>query len=84
MYYRTIKAKLFKKFLFDVNTGVVYRLVNDGDACPFGYFLLKQDISGDWMVLKHVKLKFIHVRELSPTLPYFVRCSLLNFFSHLF
>lgn len=78
MLYKCIKAIRFYSYLFDLDTGLYYKISNSGNLKNYGYFLIKRSDNGDWRMLKQLSLG---KNEDYTTLPLFTRLKLLCFLS---
>lgn len=76
MLYKTIKASRFYSYLFDLETGKYYKVVNCGNCGKYGYFLILRTHEGDWRVVKQLLLG---ENKHYNTLPLFTKLSLLSF-----
>ena len=76
MLYKCIKAIRFYSYLFDLDTGLYYKISNSGNLKNYGYFLITACDKGDWRMLKQLSLgKNGHYDEL----PLFTNLSFLSF-----
>lgn len=81
MLYKTIKARKFYQYLFDLDTGNTYKMINSRSCCKCGYFLIKSFDSGIWKMVKQTGNKEIRAEESLNVLPLLVKIK-LNFFLH--
>ena len=76
MLYKCIKAIRFYSYLFDLDTGMYYKISNSGNLKNYGYFLITDSDNDEWRLLKQLSLgKNEHYDEL----PLFTKLSLLSF-----
>lgn len=76
MLYKCIKAARFYSYLFDLDTGLYYKISNNGNLKNYGYFLIMSSDKGDWRMLKQLSLgKNGHYNSL----PLFTKLRLLSF-----
>lgn len=78
MLYKCIKAVRFYSYLFDLDTGLYYKISNSGNLKDYGYFLITASDNCDWIVLKQLS-KGKKRAEVYNSLPLFSRLKLLNF-----
>ena len=76
MLYKCIKAIRFYSYLFDLDTGLYYKISNSGNLKNYGYFLITACDKGDWRMLKQLSLG---KNEHYNLLPLFTKLSLLSF-----
>ena len=76
MLYKCIKAARFYSYLFDLDTGLYYKISNSGNLKNYGYFLIMSSDKDDWRMLKQLSLgKNGHYNSL----PLFTKLRLLSF-----
>ena len=76
MLYKCIKAERFYSYLFDLDTGLYYKISNSGNLKNYGYFLIMSSDKGDWRMLKQLSLG---KNGYYTTLPLFTILRLLSF-----
>ena len=76
MLYKCIKAARFYSYLFDLDTGLYYKISNSGNLKNYGYFLITAGDKSDWRVLKQLSLG---KNEHYDSLPLFTKLKLLSF-----
>ena len=73
MLYKCIKAIRFYSYLFDLDTGLYYKISNSGNLKNYGYFLITDSDNDEWRMLKQLSL------GKNELLPLFTKLSLLRF-----
>lgn len=76
MLYKCIKAIRFYSYLFDLDTGMYYKISNSGNLKNYGYFLITDSDNDEWRMLKQLSLS---KNEHYNLLPLFTKLSLLRF-----
>lgn len=76
MLYKCIKAIRFYSYLFDLDTGMYYKISNSGNLKNYGYFLITDSDNDEWRLLKQLSLG---KNEHYNLLPLFTKLSLLRF-----
>ena len=76
MLYKCIKAIRFYSYLFDLDTGMYYKISNSGNLKNYGYFLITDSDNDEWRMLKQLSLG---KNEHYTLLPLFTKLSLLRF-----
>ena len=76
MLYKCIKAERFYSYLFDLDTGLYYKISNSGNLKNYGYFLIMSSDKGDWRMLKQLSLG---KNGYYNSLPLFTKLRLLSF-----
>ena len=76
MLYKCIKAARFYSYLFDLDTGLYYKISNSGNLKNYGYFLIMSSDKGDWRMLNQLSLG---KNEHYNSLPLFTKLHLLSF-----
>lgn len=76
MLYKCIKAIRFYSYLFDLDTGMYYKISNSGNLKNYGYFLITDSDNDEWRMLKQLSLG---KNEHYNLLPLFTKLSLLRF-----
>lgn len=76
MLYKCVKAIRFYSYLFDLDTGLYYKISNSGNLKNYGYFLITDSDNDEWRMLKQLSLG---KNEHYNLLPLFTRLSLLRF-----
>ena len=76
MLYKCIKAIRFYSYLFDLDTGLYYKISNSGNLKNYGYFLITDSDNDEWRLLKQLSLG---KNEHNNLLPLFTKLSLLRF-----
>lgn len=84
MLYRTIKARKFYQYLFDLDTGNTYKMINHGNCCKCGYFMIKSYDGEKWKMLKQVGRRELGAEEHLTSLPLLTRIKLFHFLSQNF
>ena len=81
MLYKCIKATRFYSYLFDLDTGLYYKISNSGNLKNYGYFLITAGDKSDWRVLKQLSLG---KNEHDNSLPLFTKLRLLSLLTEKF
>ena len=81
MLYKTIKARKFYQYLFDLDKGDTYKMINHRSCCKAGYFLIKSYDEENWRMVKQVGKRELGGEEHLTALDYFVKIK-LNMFLH--
>lgn len=76
MLYKCVKAIRFYSYLFDLDTGMYYKISNSGNLKNYGYFLITDSDNYEWRMLKQLSLG---KNEHYNLLPLFTKLSLLRF-----
>lgn len=76
MLYKCVKAIRFYSYLFDLDTGMYYKISNSGNLKNYGYFLITDSDNDEWRMLKQLSLG---KNEHYNLLPLFTKLSLLRF-----
>lgn len=84
MIYRTIKAKRFYNYLFDLDIGRSYKIINYGNCCNYGYFLITPYDEENWKMLKQLNEGKLKGEEHIHHLPYSTQLSLFSFLNQNF
>lgn len=79
MLYKTIKARRFYQYLFDLDKGDTYRMINHRSCRKCGYFLIKSFDGETWKMLKQARSKELGAEEHLNVLPLFVKIKLNSF-----
>ena len=81
MLYKCIKAARFYSYLFDLDTGLYYKISNNGNLKDYGYFLITVSDNDEWRMLKQLSLG---KNEHYNSLPLFTKLRLLSFLTEKF
>ena len=76
MLYKCVKAIRFYSYLFDLDTGMYYKISNSENLKNYGYFLITDSDNDEWRMLKQLSLG---KNEHYNSLPLFTKLSLLSF-----
>lgn len=79
MLYKTIKARRFYQYLFDLDKGDTYKMINYKNCSKCGYFLIKSLNGEDWKMLKQVTSREIQAETCCNELPLFTKIKLNSF-----
>lgn len=79
MLYKTIKARKFYQYLFDLDKGDSYKMINHGNCCKSGYYLIKSYDEENWRMVKQVGRRELGAEEHLNTLDLFIKIKLNNF-----
>lgn len=78
MLYKTIKARKFYQYLFDIDTGCTYKMINYRACRQVGYFLIKSLDNTNWRMVKQLRSRELEAECIDNT-PYFAKIKLNNF-----
>lgn len=81
MLYKVIRAKKFVNYLFDLDSGDTYEVINRGNCCNAGYFMIKRQDDTNWKMIKQVPNREFWTRDASNALPLLTRIKLFQFLS---
>ena len=81
MLYKTIKARKFYQYLFDLDKGDTYKMINYRSCRKCGYFLIKSFDGDTWRMVKQLRDREIQAETCYNTLPLFIKIK-LNSFHH--
>lgn len=79
MLYKTIKARRFYQYLFDLDKGDTYKMINHRSCRKYGYFLIKSYDKENWKMLKQARSKELGAEEHLNSLDLFVKIKLNSF-----
>lgn len=79
MLYKTIKARKFYQYLFDLDKGDTYKMINHRSCRKCGYFLIKSLDGEDWKMVKQVRNRELGEEMHCNDLPLFIKIKLNNF-----
>lgn len=79
MLYKTIKANKFYQYLFDLDSGDSYKMINHRSCRKCGYFLIKSFNGESWKMVKQLRSRELEGEEHLNSIPLLTKIKLNNF-----